>query len=178
MVSVEACSHSEAGIVLRFQDLNNYVVALYNPRLKAIYMLDRCHGTWGPFFSYRIPHLGIVDVPEIGPKIHLTAAVCGDYAALLLNDGKRSYYTPAIKIKNVQAGKTGLWHSDIGQPQQYTNFQVSMTPFAVFPEESETPQQFLIRSGEDVAPATPSPQDWVLVLERVKRQTEESPFLS
>ena len=168
MVSVEAFSHSEAGIVLRYKDLNNYVVALYNPHIKAIYILDRRKGAWGPFFAYRIPHLGIVDVPEVGPKIQLTAAVCRDYAALLLSDGKRSYYTPAVKIRNVKCGKTGLWRSDIGQPQKYINFKVSKTPFSQPPGNRTLLDQHLIRSGEDVAPATPSPQDWVLVLEREK----------
>ena len=68
MVSVKASSTAEVGIVLRFQDLSNYLVGLYNPRLKAIYLLDRRKGAWGPFFAYRIPHLGIVDIPEAGPS--------------------------------------------------------------------------------------------------------------
>ncbi len=164
MVSVHANSKTEAGIVLRFQDLDNYLVALYNPELKAIYLLDRQHGEWGPFFAYRIPHLGIVDVPEIGPAIQLTAATTGNYAAMLLSDGEQNYYTPAVKIRTMHYGKTGLWRSDIGETQQYTNFTVSKTRFAPPAEEEKPPALHRISSGNDVAPATPSPQDWVLVL--------------
>lgn len=173
MVSVEANSNAEAGIVLRFQNLNNYLVGLYSPRLKAVYLLDRRNGRWGPFFAYRIPQLGIVDVPEIGPKIRLTAGACGDYAALLLTDGARTYHTPAIKIGNVNSGKAGLWRSDAGEPQQYANLEVSKTPFAAPSEKSEAPGQHLIRLGEDVAPATPSPQDWVLVMENVEKKKNQ-----
>lgn len=168
MVSVEAPSNAEAGIVLRFHDLNNYLVALYSPRLKALYLLDRRNGQWGPFFAYRIPQLGIVDVPEVGPKIRLTAGACGPYAAVVLTDGTRTYHTPAVKIGNVTGGKVGLWRSDAGERQPYANFQVSRTPFVVPPKEPKDPSRHLIRPGEDVAPAAPSPQDWVLVLERVK----------
>ena len=174
MASVEAKSNAEAGIVLRFHDLNNYLVALYSPRRKAIYLLDRKNGQWGPFFAYRIPQLGIVDVPEIGPKIRLTAGACGDYAALVLTDGTRTYHTPAVTIGNVKSGKAGLWLSDVGERQQYDNFGLSRTRFAPVEIENLDPSRHLIRPGEDVAPPTPSPQDWVLVLEREKPQARDN----
>ena len=59
MVSVEAGDNAEAGIVLRFQDLQNYLVGIYSPTLKAIYFFERKNGSVMPFFTYRIPHLGI-----------------------------------------------------------------------------------------------------------------------
>jgi hypothetical protein len=67
MASVEANSDAEAGIILRFHSPEHYVVALYTPSLKAIYLHDRKNGTWGD-------PLGKVAVPEIGPRIRLTAA--------------------------------------------------------------------------------------------------------
>jgi hypothetical protein len=151
--------------VLRFYDLDNYIVALYNPTLKAIYVFARRDGGFAPFFLYRIPHLGMVDVPDIGPTFTLTAAACGEYVALSLGDGERSYHTPPIKIHNVDSGRVGLWRSDIGEAQQYANFAVSRTSFAPPPEDETLPGVHIIRSGEDVAPSIPSPQDWVLVLE-------------
>jgi hypothetical protein len=168
MVSVEANSNAEAGIVLRFQDINNYLIGLYSPRHKAIYLLDRRNGQWGPFFACRIPQLGMVDVPEIGSKIRLTAATSGEYAALVLTDGTNTYHTPAVRIRNVQSGRVGLWRNDVGENQQYANFKVSGTQFAPPPEEEKDSGKYLIRPGEDVAPSVPSPQDWVLVLERVE----------
>jgi hypothetical protein len=169
MISVEAGNHAEAGIVLRFQDLQNYVVGIYNPTLEAIYFFDRRNGSVMPFFTYRIPHLGMVDVPEIGSTFTLSAAACGDYVAMTLDDGERSYHTPPVKVENVVSGQLGIWRSDIGEPQRYSKVKVSRTLFAAPPEDDVPEGEHWLRSGEDIAPSIPSPQDWVLVLERNSR---------
>lgn len=62
-----------ASIILRFHDANNYLIALYTPSLKAIYIHDRRNGERGE-------QLGRIEVPDIGPKIHLAAAASDDYA--------------------------------------------------------------------------------------------------
>ena len=123
MASVDARSDAEAGIILRFHDSDHYLVALYTPQLKAIYIHDRKNGSWGE-------PLGQVPVPEIGPKIRLTAAACGEYAAMVLTDGTKTYSTPAVKVSNVTSGKAGLWLFQIGDRQEYDNFELSRTPFA------------------------------------------------
>ena len=107
-------------------------------------------------------------MPEIGPKIHLTAAACGDYAALVLTDGKKSYYTPIVKVGNTTAGKAGLWLFQIGERQEFGNFELSRAQFAPVKREVKGHADHLISSDEFSAPRLPSPQDWVLVLERVK----------
>jgi hypothetical protein len=170
MISVEAHSNAEAGIVLRFQDLNNYIVALYSPTLRALHFFERRNGSVAPFFLYRIPHLGMVDVQEIGPTFTLTAAACGDYVAMGIDDGERSYYTPPIGIERIEGRQVGLWRSDIGEQQHYADIKISKTPFAAPAKEEATEGQYLIRSGDDTAPSIPSPQDWVLVLEREMTQ--------
>jgi len=168
MASADANSDAEAGIILRFHDPDNYLVALYTPSLKKIYLHDRKHGQWGD-------SLGAVDVPEIGRKIHLAAAACGDYAAMVLTDGKRTYYTPTVKVSNATSGKAGLWLFQIGDRQEYDNFELSRTPL-VLPKHTETAlspagrdaKMTFLPSDEYRTPNVPSPQDWVLVLERVK----------
>lgn len=165
MVSVEAGNNAEAGIVLRFQNLQNYIVGIYSPVLKAIYFFQRKNGSVMDFFTYRIPHFGIVEVPEIGDTYTLTAAACGDYVSMAIGDGKHSYFTPPVKIGISDVGQVGLWRSDIGEPQKYSNVKVSKTMFAAPPAEEVHDGVHLIRSGEDIAPSVPSPQDWVLVLE-------------
>jgi len=167
MVSVEAGGQAEAGIILRFQDIRDYIVGIYSPALRAIYFFERRNGSVMPFFTYRIPHLGMVDVPLIGESFTLTAAACGDHVAMTLDDGERSYHTPPVMIENAKGGKVGLWRSDIGEPQQYGNIKISKTPFAAPPEDEARDGLHLIRAGEDVAPSVPSPQDCVLVLEKV-----------
>jgi Protein of unknown function (DUF4038)/Domain of unknown function (DUF5060) len=160
MASADAHSDAEAGIILRFHGPDHYLVALYSPSLKSIFIHDRKNGQWGEA-------LGKVDVPEIGPNIRLTAAASGDYAALVLTDGQKTYYTPIVSVSNTQAGQVGLWLYQIGERQEFDNFEVSRTQFArTLPKiKGQTPT--LIWSGEYQAPRLPSPQDWVLVLERV-----------
>jgi len=161
MASVDANSDAEAGIILRFHDVDNYLVALYSPLLKAIFLHDRKNGQWGET-------LGRVDVPEIGPKIQLVAAACGQFAALLLTDGQRTYATPFVKVGNTTAGKTGLWLFQIGERQEFGRFAVSATPFDPPKGPVEAKPPGVIRTAEYHAPDLPSPQDWVLVLERLK----------
>ncbi|MCX6923950.1 MAG: DUF4038 domain-containing protein [Verrucomicrobia bacterium] len=160
MASVDARSDAEAGIILRFHDADHYLVAFYTPSLKAIYLHDRQDGQWGE-------PLGRVDVPDIGPKIHLTAAVSGDYAAMVLTDGQKTYCTPCVKVSNVTGGKAGLWFFQIGDRQEFDNFELSRTPFVPAKLEA-TGTVHRVVPGEFKAPNVPSPQDWVLVLERVK----------
>jgi hypothetical protein len=161
MASVEANSDAEAGIILRFHDADNYLVALYSPLLKAIFLHDRKNGQWGEM-------LGKVEVPELGSQIHLVAAVRGECAALVLTDGQRTYATPVVKVGNTTAGKTGLWLFQIGERQEFGRFAVSATPFDPPEGPVATGLPGVIRTGEYHAPDLPSPQDWVLVFERQK----------
>ena len=75
LVSVEARSDSEAGILLRFHDSDNSLVAVYSPTLKGIWIHDRQKGVYGS-------RLGFMEVPEIGPSIHLVAEAQGSSASL------------------------------------------------------------------------------------------------
>ena len=156
MVSAGARSDAEAGLVLRFQDPDNYVVAFYSPQFKGVAIHDRRNGKWGEA-------LGKVATPGIGPNIQLTAAVSGDYAAFVISDGKKTWRTPAVRIANSSSGKTGLWFYQIGKEQAFENFEVSKTTFQ--PKRSgESGKPELV----DVKlPDLPSPQDWVVVLEKV-----------
>jgi hypothetical protein len=151
---------------------------------------DRKNGQWGDF-------LGKVEIPEIGPKIHLAAAACQNHAALVLTDGKRTCFTPLVEVSNTAPGKTGLWLYQIGDRQEYDNFEVSPAEFAPAKREvkglttkagpgakkelplvmHENPHvqpavkipEVTFLPGEDYKlPRFPAPQDWVMVLERVK----------
>lgn len=159
MVSVDANSDAEAGVILRFHDPDNYLVGLYSPLLKAVFLHDRKDGQWGSV-------LGRVDVPDVGPRIQLTAAACGDYAALVLTDGERTYATPVARVGNTAAGRTGLWLFQIGERQEFGGFAVSATPFEPPDGAVEAGRGTAIWTDEYHAPDLPSPQDWVLVLER------------
>jgi hypothetical protein len=165
MASADADSDAEAGIILRFRDADNYVVGLYSPLFKRLFIHDRKDGTWGA-------NLGEVPVPEIGPKIQITAAVCGKYAACVLTDGKKTYWTPIVEVGNTTAGKAGLWLYQIGDRQEFDNFALSRARFAPVVREGAScavgADATPLYTDEYAAPSLPSPQDWVLVMERVK----------
>jgi len=161
MASVEANSGAEAGIILRFHNPEHYLVALYTPSLNAIYLHDRKHGAWGD-------PLGKVAVPEIGPRIRLTAAASGEFAALELTDGKHTFFTPAVKVGNTLPGKTGVWLFQIGDRQEYDTFELSRTLWTPPKEAAIRPAPAMAWSGEYQVPNVPSPQDWILVFERLK----------
>lgn len=164
MVSVDARSDAEAGIVLRFHDPDNYVVAFYSPHFKGITIHDRRDGAWGEA-------LGMVKTPEIGADIRLTAAVSGEYAALVVTDGKKTWRTPPVRVRNTTAGKAGLWFYQIGEKQTFDNFEVSATRFV--PVAADDVQGQKAPTADYAAPNLPSPQDWVLVLERVESCTAQ-----
>jgi hypothetical protein len=87
---------------------------------------------------------------------------------LLLTDGQQTCYTPAVKVGNVTAGRTGVWLYQIGERQEFGAFELSKAQFAPpksGPADSATAMAW---SGEYKTPNVPSPQDWVLVLERMK----------
>lgn len=156
IASAGARSDAEAGIILRFHDADNYLVALYSPSMKAIFLHDRKGGRYGEA-------LGVIAVPEIGPQIQLSAAVFGEYAAMHLTDGKKSYHTPGVRIGNLAGGKTGLWFYQIGERQEFSAFQVSKARLAAVNQPEPR-----LSLGEFLAPPLPSPQDRVPVLERKK----------
>lgn len=151
MVScASARSDAEAALILRFQDPDNYLVAIYSPHFNNIFIHDRRDGNWGGM-------LGAVNVSGIGPEIRLTAAAIGDHAALMVSDGKQTWRTQPVKVTNTASGKTGLWSMNIGDRQVFGKFEVS--PMSLDGGEGTATGQYL-------APDLPSPQDWVLVLER------------
>ncbi len=159
---VDAKSDAEAGIILRFHDADNYLVAIYSPSLKAIFFHDRKDGQWGEM-------LGKVDVPKIGPKIHLTTTACGSFAALALTDGKKNYQTPIVNVGNTTPGKAGLWFYQIGKRQEFGDFRLSRAKFAPGKHDLKNQANLRLSSNDFMSPPLPSPQDWVLVLERVKQ---------
>ena len=138
-------------MVLRYHDKNNYVVALYSPEFHAIYIHDRRNGEWGDM-------LGRVDVGSLGPGITLTATVSGDNAIMELQDGNRRVVTQSVRITNLSKGSAGLWMYQVGDRQEYSNYQLS--------DAKGKLTQPVMASSDFYAPDLPSPQDWVLVLRK------------
>jgi hypothetical protein len=116
---------------------------------------------------------------------------------MVLTDGTRSYQTFVAKVRNTKPGKAGLWLFQIGDRQEFGNFELSATKFTPVEREIkglrtgdargvpkglplamhenpnvvpavEIPPVTILPGGDYKLGRLPAPQDWVLVLERVK----------
>ncbi|MGL1891430.1 MAG: DUF4038 domain-containing protein [Spirochaetaceae bacterium] len=162
MVSVEVCTNGKesAGIVLGYKNIDNHIIAFYDADKKAIYLLDRRGGRFSFFRIYEPLQKGWIDVPELNDNFIMTVVCKENYYSMRIDDGTNQYFTPPVKIDNIKGGKVGLWQGNC----IYKNVKASKTPMQIQPQEES--DKWLLRSGEDWAPPIPSPQDWVLVMER------------
>jgi hypothetical protein len=114
---VKAHAEGNAGLLLRFHDVDNYLAAAYSAKKKVIYLLDREKGVDGD-------SLGVTAAPDLGPDIHLTAEVNGRWAVVSVTDGPHTYTSEIVHIDNPAAGSAGLIHSDDGVEQQFSDFEL------------------------------------------------------
>ena len=96
----------------------------------------------------------------------------------MLTDSTKTYSTTTVKIENATSGKAGLWLYQIGERQEFRSFELSRTEFSPPKEAAKSPgkdNDRLVRlvTDEYRTPDVPSPQDWVLVMERVSRGGRE-----
>lgn len=191
VAAAEARSDSDAGIVLRYQDADDYVAAVYSVEDRALYLLNRKQGV-------NSEALGKTPVPAIGSDIRLTAEVRDGWGAASLSDGQRTYTTPIVDItgsltafrpqdlSGVKAGSIGLLHRG-GTAQSFGHFEVRRSPELApnsRPLERKLYDARGVYRGEMTGPVwddyardkvllldayrperIPSSQDWVLVLE-------------
>ncbi len=101
VATAEVRSNARAGLVLRFLDKNNYVVAMYSPNESALFLLEMRDGHSGP-------ELGKTIVPGVGASFKLSAEVRDNKAAASVTDGQRNYTTPIVDLGNISAGSAGL----------------------------------------------------------------------
>ncbi|MHA1128645.1 MAG: hypothetical protein ACTSRN_06820, partial [Alphaproteobacteria bacterium] len=87
--------------------------------------------------------------------------------------GKKTWRTPAVKVRNTTAGKAGLWFYQIGEKQAFDNFKVSATTFT--PALAGADNERKAPTADYTAPNLPSPQDWVLVLGKVSPNRKDTP---
>lgn len=197
VASVRARADGEAGLVLRYEDLDNYVAAVYSPEDQSLYLLNRRRGVDGE-------PLGKVPVPAMGPEIDLSAEVREGWGAASVTDGQRTYSTPIVNVTGIPAlipglppdvshirpGGVGLLHRG-SAVQSFAHFEVRGSSVLVQnsrPLERELYDARGVYRGELSGAGwenygrdkillldayrpevLPSPEDWVLVLEAQRR---------
>jgi hypothetical protein len=120
VVAVSARGNSDAGLVLRYHDADNYVAAIYSGRDKAIYLLNRTKGVDGP-------RLGVTPVPALGSNVRLKAEAREDAVAMSVTDGERTYSSPIVTITNTTAGQAGLLHRE-DDAESFADFELRKSP--------------------------------------------------
>jgi hypothetical protein len=194
---VQARADAEAGLVLRYQDADNYVAAVYSPQDRSLYLVTRRHGV-------NSEPIGRIPVPAIGADIRVSAEVREGWGAASMTDGQRTYSTPIVDVtgtailgrppdvSQIQPGNVGLLHRG-DAAQSFAHFEVRRSPDLAQnsrPLERKLYDARGVYRGEPSGTGwdnfgrddilfldayrpeiLPSPQDWVLVLE-AERHTE------
>lgn len=130
VASVRARNRSNAGIILRFQDPDNYLAAVYCARQKTLCLVERQGGT-DPTC------LGTTEVGPLQSNIRLEAEVKASAAMARLSDGKNDYTTPIVAVSGASSGTVGVIHEEDGELQQFHQLEVRRSPVLESREQRE-----------------------------------------
>jgi hypothetical protein len=192
VLAVGARGASSAGVLMRYQDADNYVAAVYSAQDKLLYWITRIKGV-------NSDKLGATPISSLGENVRLSAEARLNWGAASITDGKQTYSTPIVTIagpsiglsaapdpNQLAPGAVGLWHPEGGPVQRFDHFEVRQSP-AIPPDEHLARKLYDARGmyrgelsgpvwgewGRDKAilltayrpESFPSTQDWVLVLD-------------
>jgi len=114
-VAVDALSDGEAGIVLRFQDPDNFLLAICAN--DSIYFHEVVGGNFGLALER-------VMTDRLAPDIHLAAEVKGADVKLTVSDGSKTFTTRHTVKHGDAAGAVGLFHN-VTPRQEFDRFQAT-----------------------------------------------------
>lgn len=114
-ISVNASSLSQAGIVLRYQDRKNYLLALYTGN--SICFKEMVEGKF-------VPALVVQKVNGLESDITLSAKVNGSQAHLSVSDGKKTCSIRSTIQSFHESGFVGLFHEGL-TVQRFDNFELT-----------------------------------------------------
>jgi len=178
VAAVDGRSDTNAELVLRYHDQDNYVAAVYSPAAKAVYLLDRTKGNDGA-------PIGSMPVAALGVNIRLSAEVRGKWAVVSITDGQKTYTSRIVPVTNQTAGTAGLRHQKDDAAQSYANFELRKSPTLVTDDHLDKKlydakggyrgelkgkgwddfgKEKAILLDAYLPDPLPMPQDWVLVL--------------
>ncbi len=121
-VGIDARNVGQSGILLRYKDLDNFLLATYVPHMNAIFFHERIGGRWGQI-------LAPVPIPAFGPELHLAAKVQGPRATFTVSDGVRQATTKHTVRQLNDTGAVGFTQLTLGDQftfsgQAFDNFEV------------------------------------------------------
>jgi hypothetical protein len=165
-VSVAIKSEAEAGIVVNYSDKKNYLVGIYSGgKIFFHHMVDGkkrelLGGGAGPLTR------GARSLPKKLPEnLKMSVTVQGSVATVRMQGGKMDLAN-TVDITVSTKGKIGLWKGAEESTQSYDDLKVVNVP-------NRKPGIRYITDSTLNIERLPSPQDWVLVMEKAGRQSEK-----
>lgn len=124
-VSVDADATVQMGILVRYQDAENYVLAFYTPGARILGFHQVVGGKLGPWIQ------PVSTALFSGKSLQMTVDIQGRrIAALLRDENGQMVRTRAVLTRLDQPGEVGLYHdTSVPGTQQFDNFRaVSLAP--------------------------------------------------
>lgn len=120
-VSVDAEAAAQMGILVRYQDADNFVLAFYTPGAKTLGFHHAVDGNLGPW----IRPVSTEDLT--GTSIQMTVSVEGDrISATLRDDHSHTVRTQCSIAQPAEPGGVGLYHdASVPGEQRFDNFTVA-----------------------------------------------------
>ncbi len=129
-VDADAKGNAEAGIILRYQDAKNYVLAVHAE--KTIYLHEVVNGNDGPPLA-RVPAEGFET------EVHLVVRIKADKISFSVSDGKKTVSTQTAITHFNEAGKVGIYHNFTSE-QSYDNVRVlNVAGKTIFEDDFDQP---------------------------------------
>jgi hypothetical protein len=147
-VSIDARNEGQSGILLRFQDTDNFLLATYVPHMKAIFFHERTGGKWGEI-------LASVPVPELGENLHLTAKVQAERATFTVSDGRQTVRTSHRVKQFHRAGAVGF--TQLTLEQSFDDFEVADAQGKILYREEFNGPDGTVPAGLKYVGGTPAP---------------------
>ncbi len=136
-VSVDCRSGGDCGILLRYRDDWNYLMASFSARERSIWFQEMVQGLKGPVQS-----LKKAEAP-FGTTVHLVAEANGSTAALTISDGRQTLTANYAIQSNNESGEPGLIVEEGGQ--RFDNFLVSdLNGKTIFEDKFDRPDGLLL----------------------------------
>jgi hypothetical protein len=158
-VSADITSGAEAGIVVNYTDEKNYLVGIYSQdRIFFHHLVDGQvrelpGGGAGPLT--RGPRV-LRNLPK---ALTMSVTVQEGVATVRMQGGKMDLAS-TVEVGPMKQGKVGLWQGGAPNPQRYENFRVVNVP------DRKPGIRYLTDPTLNIE-RVPSPQDWVLVMEKM-----------
>lgn len=121
VVSIEVEQNIDTALVLRYQDINNFLAATYSSKDHAIYFVVHKNGKSSP-------PLGRTLTGDSNAPFSLTAEVREEMAIVALTRGGHATSSAIIQIPDARAGDIGLLCACLPSPPYAAHVQVRASP--------------------------------------------------